>query len=260
MAHLFMQKFKVYAVVAIASLFVASCSSDDSDFPDEPNIEFVRTLARSDGNVTYKLSKWRSFRMPTGINEWKEVDLSQVCGAFPIIPSLVIFDKGKVWTPVDLFSLNFGPSPFALPWNAYKKVTNRSDLKLFVSVDFDYNADENSMLIASRRYDVLKFEPSEIVLAMNYHYYGGEYHNGGEGMDWYYLTPTKLVEINQQTDLGFENELDAYAYILKCAREQFGDSINLNYIYSPGIIFDDPVVDLVELERYLERLFNQAGQ
>lgn len=252
-------KLSVGILSAVVSALCFSCSSDQ-EFPDEPNLEYISTIARSSENVTYKFSKWRFFRKPATTNKWNEEDLNNWVGLSASIPDMVIFNQGRVWTPLKLFSLNFGPSPFALPWSAYKKVTNQPDLNLYISTDFDYNADERSMNIAGVEYDVLKFEPYEIVLSHNSHYEGGEEGKGGEHMHWYYLTPTAPVEINQEKDLGFENAFDAFDYILKCAREQFGDSIDLNKIYAPDIIFDDPNVDLNKLEEYLDHLKSQAAQ
>lgn len=253
-----LKKLRVFTLAAAVSSLCFSCSSDSPEFPDAPNLEYIGTIARSAENVTYKFSKWRFFRKPAATNKWNEEDISKWCGLSASVPDMVIFNQGRVWTPVELFSLNFGPSPFALPWSAYKKVTNQPDLKLYVSIDFDYNADERSMNIAGVKYDVLKFERSEIVLSYCCHFDGGEDGKGGEHMDWYYLIPTAPVEINQEKDLGFDNELDAYAYILKCAREQFGNMINMNDIYSPYVILDNPYVDLDKLEEYLENLRNKT--
>lgn len=254
----FLKKFRIYVVAATISAFGTSCSSD-SEFPSEPNMEFIHTLARSTENATYKLSDWRNFKKPVEFNKWHEVDIKQYYGACAIIPGRIIFNGGKVWTPVDLFSVSGGPCEFFLPWEAYKKVTGQSDLKLYVSIDFEYDAEARTIRIDSYEYDVLKFEPAEIVLSFQCHYYGGEYHNGGESMDWYYMTPTTPIEIDQEKDLGFANKFEAYAYILKCARETFGDKIDLNEIYSPNTEFDYPEIDLVRLETVLEYLRQEAG-
>lgn len=242
--------FHVVAVVAAAAALFISCSSD-TEFPDEPNMEYINTLARSSESVTYKLSGWNYFTMPAGTDRWTEEDLSQIAGLYPNIPERVIFSKGQVWTPISLFSPISGPSEFSSAWDAYKKVTGQPDLNLYLSVDFEYDADNKSMKIATSDYDVLKFEPSEIVLSKTGHYYGGEGGKGGNSMSRYYLVPSEQIEINRNTDLGFESEHDAYAYILKCAHEVFGDTINLNEVYAPDVIFDNPYVDLNKLEESL---------
>ena len=154
--------------------------------------------------------------------------------------------------------MNFGPSPFADPWYAYLKVTGKN-INLYITDNFAYDSQKNKVSINNRAFDILKFEPEEIVIAYRSTYYGGEYKNGGQFVDYIYYQPAESVKIDPATDLGFDSELDAYQYILDCEHAQFGDVINLNEYYKPDITFDYPIIDLKKLDQELEYLRAQAA-
>lgn len=69
-----------------------------------------------------------------------------------------------------------------------------------------------------------------------------------------YYTPAETVIIDDINDHGFESEIAAYEYILQCAREKFGDTIDLNEVYSPNVIYDYNIIDLNQLEEHLNWL------
>lgn len=240
----------------IGGLFLLSIMTgcnNENEFPKNLNTQHITLLSRTTEPITYKMSDWRWFTMPTGTTKWNEMDPSEWCGISAPGPGQIIFYNEKVWNALSLFSLSTGPTEFGMVWNAYLKAANKND-RLFIAVDFNLDIDNKKINIGKYTYDILKFEPEEIVVALTSKYSGGENGNGGKNWDWMYYTPAETVIIDDITDHGFESEIAAYEYILQCAREKFGDTIDLNEVYSPNVIYDYNIIDLNQLEEHLNWL------
>lgn len=235
-----------------------ACTNNDNEFPKKLNTEHIGLLSRTTEPITYKMSNWRWFNMPTGTTKWNELNPSEWCGISASGPGQIIFYNEKVWNPLSLFSMSTGPTEFGMVWNAYLKATGKSD-RLFIAVDFNLDIENKKIKLGKYMYDILKFEPEEIVVSLKYKYWGGENGDGGMSMDWMYYTPAETVIIDDINDHGFETEIAAYEYILKCAREKFGDTIDLNTVYAPNVIFDYNIIDLNEIEEHLNWLKENAN-
>lgn len=247
--------FATYAILAIA---VAACSSDDeTQLPGKPDMDFVESLDEITEPVTYSLSNVRIFDKPKGFDKWTE-QTELLSGYSSAIPGKLLFCNGKMWSELIMFG-SAGPSLFYELWHAYTGFTGQNQLRLFIAEDINIDPKSNSISIVSNDYEILKFEKSGFVLAFYSEYLGGKNQNGGQFMDWYYMTPTQTtVDLNSENILSFDTKFDAYDFIIERARERFGDEVDLDELYH--VDRHRQPVDLNQLKVYVRNLREKAGK
>lgn len=231
----------IFIMAALVGLVLTACSSD------EPAVEINNEVVRSyqEGGVTRCFDRVRVdiyLRDNPGSN-WKSTD--NEFDGFSFENDNIIFSKGQVWTPVDL-SMDKGSvvANLKMTWGAYQDVTGNKNT-LYVSTPFHLDEENKTMMVGFYKYNVEKMTEKELRISdvtteedkskfvYTYRVYG--------------MSQSEIDNI-----LTFDSKKEAYRYIIKVAKAQFGDKINLNEIYKPDIIFDDPIIDLNELEEMVE--------
>lgn len=237
---------------------ITSCTSNEPETSGKPELspeEYLELLSRSEESTTYVMDSWQVFRMHGEETEWTELNLSEWIGLQATAPYEIVFQDNKVWTPVKLTDLAYGPSPFCEPWYGYLRVTSKNDL-LYLTTNFNYDKERKEMLIGKRNYTVERCSEDEFVISIISEYAGGEENKGGHHKDVYIYKITSPIDINSDQRHGFANYTEAFRYILDCARGQFGDEIKLTDIFNgPDMWYEgDETINLLDLEQYLQDL------
>lgn len=245
-----MKKLKfLFALFVAASL--AACSDDAPQHDGEINKDVIANLSREGSVSTYELESYRLFdKNPSKHNkDWEEVDLFNILGHSSSLESTLCFQDGKLWEPVELFSLSTGPYPVGDVWNAYKRVT-RVKTELYVRNKFEYNEVDSIMVIDGRDYKVLEF--TDKTLKLNHISVGCN----SEGEPWpslevFHYTITTPKRFDGENIMAFDSDIECYRYILEVARKQFGRYIDLDQVYAGLVFLEQPIVDLDEVEAWV---------
>lgn len=240
---------KFFGCLALLSaMTLTSCSSDDAPKAtfDE---EFATQLSRGEKTVCYQT---------TAIEQWNEkadgsyeqVNLNDLSGFESLTPGTIIVQDGKAIAELELMRSS-GPDAIALPLSAYQKATGKA-FKVFLSSDVSLSADNKKLSIGEYESKVLEINDGGMKLETHCDYWDPE--DNYEKRDAYQVTTYQTVAF---TPIDFERQLicsdrkDAYRKIIALCREQFGNTINLNEVFAPEIQFDNPIIDLDELEKQL---------
>lgn len=238
-----MKKWYLMIVVAFLGVMITSCSDEPTPTKEiDPNV----VLAYKEGGVSkcFKFDTLENFKRKTKTSKW-EIENENILGDL-IYHDVIMFTDGMVLTPVQI-PIYFGGTiaELRMTWDAYRKVTKCKEL-LYVEVPFFYDEAAERIRINQFEYDVEKMTGTELQVSE--------------------LSPNELSKITlyyklytmPQEELDrivkFDSEQEAYLYIVKKAKEEFGEKIDLNKIYSPNIIFDEPIIDLNDLE---ERILSE---
>lgn len=233
-----MKKYIFIVVTIFAMSVVCSCS-------DEPEIENNVVEAYKAGDVTknFQIESVKIFTKDNPNAKWERVDEDYMIDL--VYDESILFNNGRVCTALNLHPMSDDLSgELLMVWSAYKKVTKCDNL-LYTTVAFQLDQATNRMKINNWFFNVEVMTETELRINDNV------YENGTRKCVYTY----KLASMSQsELDkiVYFDSRKDAYLYIVKVASEYFGDTIDLNKIYSPNIIFDEPIIDLNELEERIE--------
>lgn len=232
----------IFMLTVLLGLILTSCSSD------EPSIEINNEVVRSyqEGGVTRCFDCVGNDYMERDNpqSSWRPSENPPYYGAY-ITNERILFTKGQVWTPVDLCMYKGAVvAELAMVWDAYQQVTGNKNT-LWVTTLFHLDEETRILKIGDFKYSVEKMTENELRVNTET--------AEGETSKWVYTY--RIYDMPQsQIDniLTFDSRREAYRHIIKVAREQFGNKIDLNEIYKPYIIFDEPVIDLDKLEEMVE--------
>jgi len=240
------KKILTLFVVLFATMLVA-CSEDDSPkMQGEINKSHISSLSRDGSVSTYVkigLKVYRNYGETDA--DWETYDVKGLDGWMSDFDETISFQDGKVWRPVTMF-LGYGFVPVDDVWRAYSKVTGEAR-ELYISSRFEFDEQNNTISFNGEKYGVIEFTEKELILSHDVNLIGG-------GVEREIATFKKgtPVHFDGSKILQFESDYECYLYIAKKGREQFGRYINLNEVFKGWVILDDPIVDMDEIDAWLE--------
>lgn len=226
-----------------------------SDLYQPVHSDLLGTLLSGTEAMTYSRSGWELYRCPDNNPKYDYLDMTGWYGFSSNMPQEIIFSDGHVWAPYSTFSLTFGPSKFGMAWDAYKKVTGVT-ASLYVGHDFRYDESDRKVTFLGREFDMLLFNRNSFVMAENFPLLASDSDGNrvvvGDGFEITAYERTADVAMLDPGAIGFNSNAEVMAYIIDKCREQFGEVINLNVVYAPNVIFDDPYIYIENLEKLAE--------
>lgn len=239
---------KSFIFTLLAAVALTSCTSDK-----EPQAvfdeEFATQLSRGEKTVCYQITDIETWEEKAD-GSFEQVNLNDWDGFESLTPGTIIVQDGKAIAELELMRSS-GPDAIALPLSAYQKATGRAFM-VFLSTDISLSADNKKLSIGEYESKVLEINDGGMKLETHCDYWDPE--DNYEKRDAYQVTTYQTVAF---TPIDFERQLlcsdrkDAYRKIIALCREQFGNTINLNEVFAPEIQFDNPIIDLDELEKQL---------
>lgn len=222
-----------------------------SDLYQPVHTELLGSLLAGKEAMTFTRNGWEVYNRYDDDVKYEYFDMTGWYGFSSNMPKEIIFSEGAVWAPYSTFSSSFGPNKFGTAWDAYKKVTGVR-ASLYVGRDFAYDGSNRKVTFLGREFDMLLFNRNSFVLAENQPCYQScpEENRMKEG-DEFEITAYKRtadVAMLEPGAIGFNSNAEVMAYIIEKCREQFGEVINLNEIYAPDAIFDNPYIYIKDLE------------
>lgn len=231
----------IILMVSLLAMLAVSCSSDEPK--TEIDSEVVQAYRAGGVTKCFKIADLDIFIRDNSHSKWKRPDSDYVVDL--IYNRSILFSNGKVCTSLN-FSLGQGEliDRLSMVWEAYRKKTQCKEI-LYVAVPFELDESTNRMRIDDSLYNVEKMTETELRINDNV--------SDDDCMKIVFkyelssISPSEVERI-----VTFDSRKDAYYHIVKVAREYFGDTIDLNKVYAPNIILDDPIIDLNELEDRLD--------
>lgn len=232
-----------------------SCDSSSDDAPQINNGKVSESqfnkLVSTISPKTFSVQKVKTYRRNSGTDEkWTKFDPTEYIGLQYVDAQTITFCNGKIIIPLDLFTCSRGPHPLSVLWAAYRQ-SARIDAKLYYENDNAIVYPELSLKTGHITYKIEKLSDSRIVLSHTSKYYAADGKVKGEYLFVLEYAKTTQVEAGVNGAEVFASRNEALAYILKCAREKFGSRVNLNTIFT-NVIYDNPIVDIDELQRRFE--------
>lgn len=254
-----MKELKKLLFLALTGLTFAGCSNSengpepvtdpDSDTP-EINVEttidqdVITQIVFEGKPASYSFADVWAFNSDEMSNwEWEEINLHNVDGWSHSFPLQLQFKDGKILRNAFDEPYTPGPDTYETIWNAYCKVT-REKRALMISFEFSIDAENNVFSFDGRNYDVRAFNDKSIEFSYVSTYWGGRTNKGGKELTIGKYEKNDNIEADGNSVLIFDSKLDCEKYVLTVAREKFGSSMNLNEIYAPYVILDQPIIDL----------------
>ena len=237
-----MKKLRIlFAFLAAISLFACS---DAPESPGGINEGLINELSRDGSVCTFELTGFETYERNAKTNgEWIIIEDRDHCS----LNKKMYFQNGEYW-----FKLGLN-GPVEDVWSAYCKVTGEKR-ELYSSQKVEYDELNKELNIGSKvgRYGVIEYTKDRLVLSDDFHYIF--YSDGSKGREREigYYKRVKPVSFDSNTILYFEDQFKCYRFILSKARAQFGTSINKNEVFSGSVIFDNPIIDLDEVEKWID--------
>ena len=217
--------------------------------------ELLGTLLSGKEAMTFNRNGWEMYHRYDNDVKYEYFDMTGWYGFASTMPKEIIFSEGKVWAPYSTFSSAFGPSKFGMAWDAYKKVSGVT-ASLYVGHDFKYDESNRKITFLGRSFDMLLFNRNSMVMAENQPSYQAcpeeNRMKEGEAFEITAYERTADVALLEPGAIGFASNAEVMAYIIGKCREQFGEVINLNEVYAPNVILDDPYICIEDLEKLAE--------
>lgn len=240
------------SLVAFCGGVLSSCSGEDEPGA-QLDVNFSRSLSDGSESVTYEMTDIELYDKNSLTNgRWKKVNLSELCGWESSCPSTIIIQDGKVYTNYKTFYSSTGPTLIGRIWNAYKYATGKNS-RLFLARDFKINESDNTIDIGGGIFTVEKVDKSRFRLIDYSEYAGGESGDGG-----YFKTVADYSSVAHQAiereDLAFETVKELCQSVIDLARDEFGDVVDFNKIYSGHVIYDNPEANVIRLSEVEEIL------
>ncbi len=249
MKHFRLLQLFSLALVAISACMITSCAD-----ADEPEFDkaFSRSLSEGREAVVYKTSSFRLFNLPNATGKWKEVDLSEYMGFEGVSPRYMIIQDGKISTNYRTWR-SAGPTLIGIIWEAYLHST-KGKQSLYLSRKFEINDEDSSISIDGRTFTVGYINKDSFRLIHLSEYAGGIENLGGTHKEVCDYKAAPAETINKEDMLVFETEKELMQGVINLAREHFGDTVDLNKVYSGLVEFDQPkraIYNLDEVEAKL---------
>lgn len=250
--------FTLAAVSAASMAFLSACSSSEEPAPVEeinpmlPDPDYdsraFTEMFVPTADFTLNITEIESYRKDdlTG-DKWEKYDYRELMGCSVPAPGMIIYKKGKLYTPMATYADWYGPTRFSVAFDLLVKVKVFNDWTVVIKRDFKLN--EDAINISRRDFNIKNINDGNIWLTTISGYDGGR--TGKGGLDLYVLNYT----INgSSTDkcYSFDSVDDAYAWVIEAFKAKFGDEVNRNNYTGGAIIFDSPMFNVSMIQQELE--------
>jgi len=239
-------KTKIFLAMLLA-VIMSACSDGPEDRGRVDN-DFINTLSRDGSVSTFKMTDFRAFNKDTVAgSEWVEYDYHKWIGVeWPYgISNVLCFQDGRLWEPVETYSDSEGPYDPYLVWQIYSKATGVSK-RFYVRSKFTYDESRKTMKIGEYEFAVVEFTENSLRLRLERH------HRLYSRLYTYEYKAAEPIRFDGDDIMAFDSNAECYRYMVKMAREKFGRYINLDEIYKDLIYLENPVLDLDEVEKWID--------
>lgn len=249
------------AIVLLAMVVSGACSTDNAPNDDgqydrnkEIDTKFLSMLARGEASIALELDEWelleKVYDPASGIDgEWHE---SLVEGwETPNYSSLQIID-GLAWRAMPLSDMT-GSSILYYPWKYYREETD-FDKNIKIAESFEYDADNNKLVIDKCEYDIEKADSKKLVLSETFkaNVPDEKTHKKVPGLIKSVLSLIRSKKSIDDNYMYFKSEKEAKLAMTGMMREYFGDIIDLREYADEedfdNIVFTNPIIDLAAVE------------
>lgn len=253
-----MKKLRILFAVIVSMIMVGCSENIPQGYIDS---DYIQNLARNGSVATFVKTGYEVYKKEAGSQNWEKImptdNPSDHCGWRSHYQSTLSFQDGRLWRPVDLTSHpSKGTLLMDLAWRAYCKATNEKR-SLYIAPLFEYDEQNKKFYIEKDVYDVLEFTEDKLVLSYDEPYWVAS-DDGSDGLIYggthreiATFQKGETVRFNSGDIVQFDNMIDCYHYILDKAHEKFGDVIDLNQVFYPNIIYEQPYINLKDLEAWV---------
>lgn len=240
--------FYYFLPLVIACFTFASCSSDDDEPKQVTDIDAATVKAYQNGEVTrgFQLNRFKVQSRKDPDSKWGKLKdgLAYLLYQYPNVR--IIFTKGQVWTALTSDARNYD-SVKETVMNVYDAYLKFNDKKpdIFIAVPFKIDSN-NVMNIGGEDFKVIEMTNGALVL--------DDYIPTVDNTQCdRFIRFYDIYYPQEQLDLckTFDCERDALLYIVKIAREQFGNKIDLNNLTGTGTPLVENIIDLDKLEQMI---------
>lgn len=190
--------------------------------------------------------------------KWEQISTLR-CGGGPTSPKTLVFNDGKSWEPVREHDGTMCPTYFSVALNALNRKLGKH-YAAYVSRALEFNSVENVLTTNGLSLNVIAADDNGFALSYSYDYMGGRTGVGGKELEIFKYEPADRDARDVFADpavLCFDNDRDAYDWLIVLFHDTFGDRANLNDIYAGIAIFDNPYLNLSDLEAERDSLGNK---
>lgn len=194
-------------------------------------------------SAIYEFESRRTF-ISDELSDGKWVDATDMVRDYTSpIPASMVFTDGYCFIPFELLE----PHPLYMPWRAYIEVTGKY-VELMLYAEFGMSEDNRLLDIAGNEYSIESLSDDAMTISRRLSYVGGRT-PGKEGVSLYVQTFRKehFSQAFYDETLRFKSEHELYEHVISLLRAEFGDVIDLNEVFYPSAIFDDPIVNIADL-------------
>jgi len=250
-------KTKIFLAMLLA-VIMSACSDGPEDRGRVDN-EFINALSRDGSVSTFRITDFRTYEKDTVAgSEWVEYDYNELTGVeWPFgISSLLCFQDGRLWEPVDTYSDSEGPYKPCLAWQIYSKATGVSK-RFYVRSKFTYDESRKIMKIGKHEFSVVEFTENSLRLQLEsrnggYDFLEERWICTGYDLFTYEYKAAEPIRFDGDDIMAFDSNAECYRYMVKMAREKFGRYINLDEVYKDLIYLENPILDLDEVEKWID--------
>ncbi|MFG6385625.1 MAG: hypothetical protein K1V80_04015 [Muribaculaceae bacterium] len=257
-------KLKYFLLPLVAALMVGC--SDEPENAVKIDDDLIKTLSR-DGSVSTYVMTWDQSYVKDTVagSEWKVWDDSELIGGSGGPSSVLCFQDGCLWEPVRKKLTTGEPARPYMVWSAYCKFSKIDDQKKFyVKNKFVYDEREKTMRIGnSRPYNVEEFNGHTLKFNLEYRhgywkdlfntdYSTNEYVVLEYRKDVYEYKIAEPVRFDGEDVMAFDSNAECYRYWVKQYRDKYGQYLNLNEYYGGTAFLENPIMDMDEVEKWID--------
>lgn len=247
-----MKRILTFLVGGAMMILGAACSSDDEPNKGTENRKIEATIVSPkdlDGKLDDKLlselldgsrnctlhrDTTVFYDLPKGWDHWYE-DTGIWFGRGCINPYTITFQDGEVYTPIQLFHSSGYCIEFDILWNVYE-IATRKHFNFYCRGAIEKNLLLRHINIDDIELYIHSFSGKDFVLSNTSEYAGGLHQNGGHTLEVSYYNFTDDTLNLGGKDIVFDSHKECLQYILDKCREQFGDEVDVNKIFTDRIL------------------------
>lgn len=254
-------------VIAASGMMLASCSEDVPEIasPEEQSEEqpqpeaityfepcsvdlsFLKECIADKTDATFGLKDFSVYHKDE-LSQGKWELQKDLIGAWATTPSTIIIKNGKLLQIECGLDYSDGrPSDFT---RALAAINTKLKTKYspYSVCNFSIDAENGTMALNGRIYNIVGAANDSFMLGFTGEFKGGRTHNGGRFLDVTTYELCDPIDFNDGSHIAFESTAEAYDWLIALFSKTFGTMVNLNNLYAPNIIYDNPYFYLSELE------------
>lgn len=251
-------------VMGLIPLVSCSNEKDVDDLFKEGMTELTRTtmrkVASGEQSIYLERENYDWYMKDRNSSKWEKQEPYTWVGHSAVSPKAIYFENGCTWLPYQMVSDAYF-NPLALPWKAYCKVTNQSK-SLFIVNPIEFDESRGIVTINNREWTLLSIADDYFKMRVDYESGNWAYspwevdqkENTWLAVENKEITAYKIhhdYTLNKDELLLFDSEADLQRELIRMIREKLGNEFNLNEIFYPDVEYDDPIVNMDEVEKEL---------